>query len=112
MGCLFCDIVEGKQKTSIVYEDANMVCFHDLYPAAPTHILLIPKEHITTLDDAKTEHQMLLGSLILKATALAKEAELLNGYRLVFNVNKAGGQAIYHIHLHLLGGRQMTWPPG
>ena len=113
MECLFCKIAQHQSPATVRYEDAEMRAFHDIAPQAPTHILLLPKLHIATINDVREEHSALLGRLILKAQQLAigqfgEEA----GYRLVFNVNPEGGQAVYHIHLHLLGGRQMTWPPG
>ena len=113
MDCLFCKIAQHQIPATVIYEDAEMMAFHDIAPQAPTHILLIPKIHIATINDVHEEHSALLGRLILKANQLAivqfgEEA----GYRLVFNLNKEGGQAVYLIHLHLLGGRQMTWPPG
>lgn len=113
MDCLFCKIAQHQIPTKVVYEDENMLAFHDIAPQAPTHILIIPKLHLATINDASTEHSQLLGSMLLRAQQLAK-AEFGDdaGYRLVFNVNPEGGQAVYHIHLHLLGGRQMTWPPG
>lgn len=113
MDCLFCQIANGKIPATIVYEDETLICFKDINPAAPAHILLIPREHIATINDGKAEHEQLFGKMILKARDLAKQEQLADaGYRLVFNVNPGGGQAVYHIHLHLLGGRQMTWPPG
>jgi histidine triad (HIT) family protein len=113
MNCLFCKIVQGEIKANIIYEDSNMIAFHDIHPQAPTHILIIPKKHIATINDIDYTDEQLLGQMILKAKDIAKSEKLSEkGYRLVFNVNPGGGQAVYHIHLHLLGGRQMTWPPG
>ncbi len=89
------------------------MAFHDIAPQAPTHILIIPKTHIATMNEATEQDSVLLGRLVVKAQqlAIAQRCDAA-GYRLVFNVNQHGGQAVYHIHLHLLGGRQMTWPPG
>ncbi|WP_419419582.1 histidine triad nucleotide-binding protein [Legionella sp. D16C41] len=113
MDCLFCKIVQGEIKANIVYEDKNLLAFHDIHPQTPIHILIIPKKHIATINDVEDVDEQLLGQMILRAKAIAKEQQLSeNGYRLIFNVNAGGGQAVYHIHLHLLGGRQMMWPPG
>ncbi|STX52745.1 HIT family hydrolase [Legionella busanensis] len=113
MDCLFCKIAQGEIKANIIYDDKNMVAFHDIHPQAPTHILIIPKKHITTINDVEHIDEQLLGQMILKARDIAKAQQLSeSGYRLIFNVNAGGGQAVYHIHLHLLGGRQMMWPPG
>ncbi|MGQ3888367.1 histidine triad nucleotide-binding protein [Legionella sp. CNM-1927-20] len=113
MDCLFCKIAQGEIKANTVYEDKNMVAFHDIHPQAPTHILIIPRKHITTINDVEHADEQLLGQMILKAKDIAKAQQLSDsGYRLIFNVNAGGGQAVYHIHLHLLGGRQMMWPPG
>ncbi|PJD92977.1 MAG: histidine triad nucleotide-binding protein [Legionella sp.] len=113
MDCLFCKIAQGQIPAQVVYEDTEMMAFRDIAPQAPIHILLIPKVHIATINDASAQHAELLGRLVIKAQQLAGELECNEaGYRLVFNVNQHGGQAVYHIHLHLLGGRQMAWPPG
>jgi len=111
--CLFCKIVEKQIPAEIVYENEKVLAFKDIDPKAPVHILIIPKVHITTLNDVKEEHTEIMGQTFLAAKNLAKEFEIdEKGYRTVFNCNKEGGQAVYHIHLHLLGGRQMNWPPG
>ena len=113
MDCVFCKIGEHQIPAEIMYEDDEIMAFHDNAPQAPMHVLIIPKTHIATINDTTEEHQTLLGRLILKAQQLARtEFGEKAGYRLVFNVNPQGGQAVYHIHLHLLSGRQMTWPPG
>lgn len=112
MSCLFCKIAQGEIPATVVFEDSEIVAFKDIKPQAPTHLLVIPKLHIATIDEADTKHEQLLGSMILTAKKLANSEGLDKGYRLVFNVNAAGGQEVYHIHLHVLGGRQMTWPPG
>ena len=97
----------------MAYEDDYVIAFNDIKPQAPTHKLIIPRQHIATINDLKQDHQLLLGHMILVARNLADKAGFdQNGYRLVFNVNQDGGQEIYHIHLHLLAGRQLTWPPG
>ncbi|GGI84076.1 histidine triad nucleotide-binding protein [Legionella impletisoli] len=112
MSCLFCNIVNGELNTDKVYEDERLLAFRDINPKAPTHILIIPKKHIETINDATSEDESLLGHMVLTAKQIAAKEKLTQGYRLVFNVNSGGGQEVYHIHLHLLGGRQMTWPPG
>ncbi|MFC3908899.1 histidine triad nucleotide-binding protein [Legionella dresdenensis] len=113
MNCLFCKIIHKEISANVVFEDSEIIAFRDIKPQAPAHLLIIPKKHIATINDADSNDEQLLGRLILTAKKLAK-SEMLSekGYRLVFNVNPEGGQEIYHIHLHLLGGRQMTWPPG
>jgi histidine triad (HIT) family protein len=109
--CLFCKMVAGDIKPNIVFEDDNILAFRDINPQAPVHILIIPKAHVATLDDL--DNTLLAGQLVQTAVQLAKAEGLSEeGYRTVFNCNQKGGQEIYHVHLHLLGGRQMTWPPG
>ncbi len=111
--CLFCRIVGKEIPSEIVFENNKLLAFSDIDPQAPFHILIIPKEHITTVNDLNSKHKELLGDIVLAAKRLALENDIAeNGYRMVFNCNKNGGQAVYHIHLHLLGGRQMNWPPG
>jgi histidine triad (HIT) family protein len=111
--CLFCKIIKKEIPSKIVFENEEILAFEDINPQAPVHILVIPKTHISTTNDLSAEHNTLMGRVLLQASQLAKEKSLdENGYRLVFNCNKHGGQAVYHIHLHLLGGRQMAWPPG
>lgn len=113
MDCLFCKITEGEIPAKVVFESNELMAFRDIRPQAPTHILIIPKKHIATINDLQHDDHSMIGQLILAARDLAKSEGLSeNGYRLVFNVNPGGGQEVYHIHLHLLGGRQMTWPPG
>lgn len=112
MSCLFCKIADGEIPASTVFEDENILAFRDINPQAPTHLLVIPKRHIATIAETNAEDQQLLGHMVLTAKKLAQMEGLEQGYRLVFNVNPAGGQVVYHIHLHILGGRNMTWPPG
>ncbi|GAB4391703.1 MAG: histidine triad nucleotide-binding protein [Gammaproteobacteria bacterium] len=110
--CLFCKIVSGTIASEQVYQDDDIISFKDIAPKAPTHLLIIPKRHIATLNDAKTD-ALLLGHMTATAIHLAKQFNFAQeGYRLVWNCNQYGGQEIYHIHLHLLGGRVLTWPPG
>ncbi|NBI51181.1 histidine triad nucleotide-binding protein [Photobacterium alginatilyticum] len=113
MDCIFCKIASKEIPSTLLYEDEQIVAFHDNAPQAPTHILIIPHLHIATINDLEKQHSALIGHMILTATQLAKDLSLAeDGYRLVWNCNRQGGQAVYHIHLHLLGGRNMHWPPG
>ena len=109
--CLFCKIANRELNSEIIYEDDKCLAFNDINAQAPTHILIIPKRHIATINDL--DDQELAGHIVLTATKLAKQlGHSDEGYRLNWNCNKAGGQEVYHIHLHLLAGRQMLWPPG
>jgi len=108
--CLFCKIVAGDIPASRVYEDEFAIGFPDINPQAPTHILIIPKQHIAST--AEAEHSALLGSLMSAAAQIARSEKLDNGYRIVVNTGDDGGQTVNHLHLHLLGGRHMSWPPG
>ena len=111
--CLFCKIVSGDIQGDIVHQDDEILAFRDINPQAPTHILIIPKKHIATVNDLAEEDQQLIGKLFSDAKALAKQEGLSErGYRLVMNCNADAGQTVFHIHLHLLGGRTMKWPPG
>ena len=111
--CLFCRMVAGEITPDVIYETETVLAFRDINPQAPTHVLVIPKKHIETLVDIVDEDTQLMGEIMQVATKVA-EMEGLNesGYRTVFNCKQDGGQEVYHIHLHLLGGRSMTWPPG
>ena len=109
--CLFCKMVAGEIKPDVVFEDESVLAFRDINPQAPVHILIIPKVHITTLNEL--DNTLLAGHLLQTAISIAKQEGLSeDGYRTVFNCNNKGGQEVYHLHLHLLGGRQMVWPPG
>ncbi len=110
--CLFCKIATKQIPSKIVYEDPEIFAFEDISPQAPTHILLCPRRHFVSLDDAKAEDQAVIGKLHLVAAQLARERNLLAGYRTVFNNGSGAGQSVFHLHLHLLGGRQFRWPPG
>ncbi len=113
MSCLFCKILAGEIPSNKLYEDSDLIVIRDINPQAPVHLLVIPKEHIATINDAGEQHEQLLGKMLLVAKKMAQTENMSEkGYRLVFNVNSGGGQDVYHIHLHVLGGRQMTWPPG
>lgn len=113
MTCLFCNIAEKKIPSRLIYEDDLVVAFHDIAPQAPHHILIIPKKHIATINDFENEDTLLLGHLMQTAKKIAADLGLSEkGFRLVMNCNDEGGQTVHHIHFHLLGGRQMHWPPG
>lgn len=113
MTCLFCKIIQGEIPGNMLYEDEDVVALRDINPQAPTHCLIIPKRHIATINDLAPEDTRLIGHIVQTAKTLAQtEGIAESGYRLVWNVNQDGGQAVYHIHLHLLGGRSMHWPPG
>lgn len=111
--CLFCKIRDGKIPSKQVYQDELIFAFEDIYPQAPTHVLLVPKEHIATVNDIELRHREVVGHLFHSAASLAKERGISDaGYRLVMNTNQNAGQTVFHIHLHLLGGRPFQWPPG
>ncbi len=113
MGCLFCKIVEKKIPSKIVYEDEKVLAFEDINPQAPVHILVIPKKHISTSLEIKSDDNELVGYMFQVANKIAKEKNIAErGFRLVMNCNRESGQTVFHIHLHLLGGRIMHWPPG
>jgi histidine triad (HIT) family protein len=109
--CLFCKIAAGDIKPDVVYEDENVLAFRDINPQAPVHLVIIPKRHVATLNDL--DDNELAGQLLRTAAIVAKQQGLSEqGYRTVINCNQNGGQTVYHLHLHVLGGRQLTWPPG
>ena len=110
--CLFCKIGQKKMPAKIVYEDEAMFAFEDVNPQAPTHILICPKKHIRSLTQASPEDANLLGRIHLLAAKLATEKKLTDGYRTLFNNGPGAGQSVFHLHLHLLGGRAFRWPPG
>lgn len=111
--CIFCQIVAGEMDADIVHSDEHVVAFRDINPQAPTHILVIPREHIPRVDDLEERHADLAGRLFLAAGELAEEEGIEeSGYRLVMNTGAGAGQSVFHIHLHLLGGRPLSWPPG
>ena len=111
--CLFCEIIQGNVPCDVIYEDDHCLAFRDIAPQAPTHLLLIPKSHIASLNDIETEQRALAGHLLHQANQLAKQEKLTtNGYRVVVNCGQDGGQTVGHLHLHILGGRAMQWPPG
>ncbi len=110
--CLFCKIGAKKIPGKIVYEDDRVFAFEDINPQAPVHILILPRKHFPSLTEATEEDGALLGHLLLVAAQLARERQLLEGYRTVFNSGRGAGQSVFHLHLHLLGGRSFRWPPG
>ena len=111
--CLFCKIVKREVPASIVYEDDGVLAFNDINPQAPTHILVIPKQHVATLNELSPDHDAMIGELVRRAAAIAKDRGLsAGGFRTVFNTNREAGQTVFHVHLHLIGGRRLTWPPG
>lgn len=111
--CLFCKMVSGQIEPDKVFESEELLAFRDINPQAPTHILVVPKKHIATTNDLTQADQNLVGQMVLTAQEIAaKEGIAESGYRLVLNCNQHGGQSVDHIHIHLLGGRQMMWPPG
>ncbi len=111
--CLFCKIIAGEIPSEMVYRDEQVTAFRDINPVAPTHILIIPNKHIPTINDLTPEDETLVGHLFTTGRALAKEEGIdESGYRLIINVNRDGGQEIYHLHLHLIGGQKMRHPMG
>jgi histidine triad (HIT) family protein len=111
--CLFCRIINGEIPATIVYKDDRVVAFNDINPQAPTHVLVVPRRHIAALNDLSPSDDGLVGELVRRAAAIAKERGIADvGYRTVFNTNPGAGQTVFHVHLHLLGGRPMRWPPG
>lgn len=112
MDCVFCRIASGEIPSKKAYEDESVVAFYDLEPQAPVHILIIPKEHIASAAEITSENSSIVAHIFEVAAKLAAENNLTNGYRIVSNVGKDGGQSVPHLHFHLLGGRSMKWPPG
>lgn len=111
--CLFCKILGGEIPTEFVFESEHAVAFHDINPQAPTHVLIIPRRHIATINDVKADDAEIVGHLFLAAKQIAAQEKLADaGYRVVMNCNEAAGQTVFHLHLHLLGGRRLRWPPG
>jgi len=111
--CIFCKIRDGEMRATVVHEDDEVMAFEDINPQAPTHVVIIPKRHIATMNDLDDGDAQLVGRLFLVAKDLAaKRGHAETGYRVVMNTNREAGQSVFHIHLHLLGGRPMRWPPG
>ena len=110
--CLFCRIVAGEILSSKVFEDERVFAFDDIHPKAPTHVLIVPKKHLRGLREATAEDADLLGHCQLVAAEIARQRDIEEGYRTVYNVGPRAGQSVFHLHLHLLGGRALRWPPG
>ena len=113
MDCVFCQLAARERPARIVYEDEHAVAFHDTNPQAPVHILIVPREHIDGPLDVDGTNEQLIGHLVTVAAQVARQEGIAaNGYRLVLNQGRHGGQSVFHLHMHLLGGRRMVWPPG
>ncbi len=112
MDCLFCKIVDGRIPSAAVYSDDSCYAFADIHPQAPVHFLVVPREHIASLAHVKGDNSVLLGHLLHAAAEIARSRGLGNGYRVVVNTGEEGGQTVDHLHLHVLGGRHLAWPPG
>ncbi len=113
MSCLFCRIVAGEIPAKKVHEDERVVAFEDINPQAPMHVLVVPRQHVATLNDLDATHDGLVGTMVRRAAAIAAERGYAErGFRTVFNCNAEAGQTVFHLHLHVLGGRPLTWPPG
>jgi histidine triad (HIT) family protein len=111
--CLFCKIISRQIPASIVYEDDRVIAFNDINPQGPTHVLVVPKQHIDTLNDLTPADDGIVGEVVRRAAAIAGERGIADGgYRTIFNTNREAGQTVFHIHLHLIGGRSLAWPPG
>ena len=111
--CLFCKIVSGKISCDKLYENDKLIAFRDIDPKAPIHILVIPKKHIRSINELEISDQKLAGDILLAAKEIARIENIeSSGYRTIFNTNSDGGQTVYHIHMHVMGGRQLHWPPG
>ena len=113
MDCLFCKVIKRNIPSEIVFEDDDLMAFNDIAPQAPIHKLIVPKRHIATLNELNDSDDQLIGKIIRSAAKIARDCDVAeDGYRTVFNCNGEGGQTVFHIHCHLLAGRQMAWPPG
>ncbi len=110
--CAFCRIARGEESARVIYQDDDVTAFHDRNPQAPTHVLIIPNEHIENVNHATDEDVDLLGKLFVVARKIAEQESVTEGYRLVVNTGAQAGQSVFHLHVHLLGGRRLSWPPG
>ncbi len=111
-GCVFCRVAAGEQPAEVLFADEEVVAFHDIAPKAPVHVLVIPRRHVTSLATATPVDEALLGRLFLAAAEAARRCGIAGGFRVVVNSGPAAGQSVFHIHLHVLGGRRLGWPPG
>lgn len=110
--CLFCKIIDGRIPSKKVYEDEHTFAFEDIDPKAPTHVLIVPKKHLTGLKEATAANAEIIGRCHLAAAKIAKDRKIEDGYRTVLNVGPKSGQSVFHLHVHLIGGRDLRWPPG
>ena len=111
--CLFCRIIAGQAPARLVHQDDRLIAIDDIRPQAPTHVLVIPRRHVATLNDLVASDDGLVGEMIRRAAAIARERGIADqGYRTIFNCNRGAGQSVFHIHLHVIGGRRLGWPPG
>ena len=110
--CAFCRIVRGEAAARIVYRDEDVTAFHDLHPRAPIHLLIVPNRHMAGVAEVEPEDEVVLGKLFVVARRLAEQEDIVDGYRLVVNNGPRAGQSVFHLHMHLLGGRSLGWPPG
>jgi histidine triad (HIT) family protein len=110
--CTFCRIANGEESARIIYQDEEVTAFHDRNPQAPTHVLIIPNEHIESVNEVTAGDVDLLGKLFVVARRVAEQEDVTGGYRLVVNTGSRAGQSVFHLHMHLLGGRRLSWPPG
>ncbi len=112
-GCIFCQIASHEKPATLYYEDEQCVVLRDIHPHAPTHVLVVPRKHLASLNDITPEDEALLGHLVAVAARVARDKGIAgSGFRIVINTNAEGGQTVFHLHLHVMGGRRMTWPPG
>ena len=113
MSCLFCRIASGELPAKLIHQDDTLVAFHDIHPQAPVHVLIVPRRHIATLNEISAEDDELVGAMLRRASVIARDLGIATrGYRTVFDCNREAGQTVFHLHLHVLGGRPMHWPPG
>lgn len=113
MACIFCEVVQGRRPATVLHRDEQVTAFRDTRPQAPVHILIVPNEHIPSAADVQPEHGIVVARMLQVARQLAEQEGVAeSGYRLVFNVGPNAGQSVFHLHLHLLGGRRLSWPPG
>jgi histidine triad (HIT) family protein len=111
-GCIFCKIAEGQIPAKLVLEDDDLLAFHDVAPQAPVHVLLVPRRHVASLDELQATDETLLGRMMLAIPEIARKLGVAGAYRVVTNCGAEAGQSVFHLHLHLLGGRRLGWPPG